>query len=41
MQAFRVVLFVGLVSIFTGSMTLVGVTMSPAHAQQCPNGRCP
>jgi hypothetical protein len=41
MKTFRVVLFLGLVSIVAGSVTLVGVTTSPAHAQQCPNGRCP
>lgn len=41
MKPFRVVLFVGLVSVLAGSMALVGVTTNPAYAQQCPNGQCP
>jgi len=41
MKTFRVVLLLGLVSVFAGSVTFIGATTSPAHAQQCPNGRCP
>lgn len=41
MKAFKVILIMGSVAFFTGSITLVGVTTSPAYAQQCPNGNCP